>query len=107
MARTLGDIRTIIAVNRGVGSFFKVGGQDQKLFPWKQKVGRQTSLFNNGHAKKWVGTCPPCPTSSDAPDNIYTTVILKTDSVLSCKVQQYARQNLKMVTNLPLNETFI
>ena len=28
---------------------------------------RQTSLLNNDQAKKWVGTCPPCPPSSDTP----------------------------------------
>ena len=31
----------------------------------------QTSLFNKDQAKKWVGTCPPCPTSSDAPEGPY------------------------------------
>ena len=24
------------------------------------------SIFNKGQVKKWVGTCPPCPPSSDA-----------------------------------------
>ena len=38
--------------DRGVGSFLKVGGQDQKLFYWYQKGVGQMSLFNKGQAKK-------------------------------------------------------
>ena len=58
-------------ISRVVGSFFKVGGQDQKLFLWKQKVGGLISFFNKGKAKKWLGTCPSCPRSSYAPDFLY------------------------------------
>ena len=38
---------------RGIRSFFKVVGQDQKLL-----TGSKKSLFNKGQGKKWVGTCP-------------------------------------------------
>ena len=42
-----------VSGSRGVGSIFKVGGQDQKLFLWMQKVGWQISLFKRigGHVK--------------------------------------------------------
>ena len=46
----------LLILYRGVGSFLKVGGQDQKLFQGKQKFGGQMSLFNKSQAKKWVGT---------------------------------------------------
>ena len=38
----------------------------KKLFYWQKIVGGQMSLFNKGQAKKQVGTCPPCPPTSNA-----------------------------------------
>ena len=49
---------------RDVGSFLKVGRQDQKYSTGSEKlVAGQMFLFNRGQAKKWkwVGTWPPSP----------------------------------------------
>ena len=50
---------------RGVGSFFKVGGQDEKLLYWQQKVSGQMPLFNKDIGKSgWARARPahPAPT---------------------------------------------
>ena len=50
-------------VFRGVGSCFKMGGQEHKSL----KLVAKRFFFNKEQAIKWVGNCPHCTYSSYAP----------------------------------------
>ena len=63
--------RTDMIDFRGIGSFYKVGGQDRNSFLMIIKVGGQIYLLIKGN-QKVVGHCPPYKPGSDAHGFIVT-----------------------------------